>query len=266
MNKKQTNKQLQQKSVYRETLQQQQSGHRSPLSRFAQTAEQLTSARMKNYSPEAWRDRETARRSYSINAPVGTGVWATEPNFWSVRAEDSAWERRASAEPQPCGLGTWGDLQPWSMPCLLPLGQCSSRDQGIPREEAHPRLAQGSVGWPWAWQRDSSRGQGEPGSWAPAFCPGSQKPEALVGEEAPLPTPAQPVLQQPPCIWGPRQGSPPQEAQASDPGHAGQCGQPASPRWWTRCPVFSALLEWIHCPVLPFLPGCCPAFSGTREP
>lgn len=224
--------------------------------------------RMDNCYLETLREMETARRpNYRINAPIGTRPCATEPNIWCTRVQEAweAWERRASAQPQPCVPVTWGYLQPWSMPCLLPLRQSSSGDQGITREEALPRPPQGSEGSP--WQRDSSRGQGEPGSWAPTFCPGSQKPEARVGEEpAPPPTPAQPVLQQPPCILGPKQGSPQQEAQTSDPGQAGQCGQPASPSWWTRCPVPAALPEWIHCPAISFPPGCCPAFSGTREP
>lgn len=211
---------------------------------------------MENCYPETLRETETAPGpNYSMNAPLGTWPCATEPNIWCVSGQEAweAWERRASAGPQPCVPVTWGCLQLWSMPCLLPLRQSSSGDQGILREEALPRLARGSVGSP--WQRDSSRGQGEPGSWAPTFCPGSQKPEAQVGEEAAPPTPAQPVLQQPPCILGPKQGSPQQEAQTSDPGQAGQCGQPASPSWWTRCPVPSALLEWIHCPAILFPPG-----------
>lgn len=220
---------------------------------------------MENCHPETSRDNEIKRPNYSINAPIGTPVCAMEPNIWCVRVEEAwqAWESRAATEPQPCGLGPWGSLQPWSMPPLLPLGQFSSGEHCISREEGLPRVAQGSGGSP--WQRDSSRVQCEPSSWVPAFGPGSQKAEALVGEEEPPRGPSQPVLQQPLCIWDPRQGAPQQEAQTSDPGPTGQRGQPSAPSWWGGCPVFSALLEWIPFPVT-FPPGCCHAVFGPREP
>lgn len=217
---------------------------------------------MENCLPETSRDNEMGRPNSSINAPIGTPVSSMEPNIWCVRAQEAfdAWEKGAAAEPQPSGVVTWGWLQPWSMPCLLPLGQFSSGEHCISQEEALPRVAEGSVGSP--WQRDSNRVQCEPGSWAPAFCAGSQKSEAVGGEEEPPGAPGQPVLQQPPCTWDPKEGTPQQEAQTSDPG---QSGQPAGPGWWRGCPLFSALLEWIHCPVL-FPPACCPAVFGTREP
>lgn len=226
----------------------------------------LPFVRMRNCPPETLRDQEMKRPNYSINAPIGTPVCATEPNIWCVRVEE-AWEaseRRAAPEPRPCGVWTWEMLQPWSMPCFLPLGQFPSGGEHLASQEALPSLAQGSVGSP--WQRDSSRVQGELGSWAPAFCPGSPKPEAVVAEEEPPRAPPQLVLQQPHCIWDPKQGSPTLQAQTSEPGHTGQSSQPAASSWWRAGPIFSALLEWLHCPVLSFPPGCCPAAFGLREP
>lgn len=211
------------------------------------------------------KDEETKRPNSSIRPPIGTAVCAMESSIWRVRAEEAcnAWERRAAAaEPQPCGAWGWGSLQPWPMPCLMPLGQFSSGAHCISREEAIPSLAQGSGGSP--RQRDSSLVQWEPGSCVPAFCPGSQKPEALVGEEEPRGAPRQPVLQQPPCIWNPRQGAPQQEAQNSHPGPSGQRGEPAAPSWWRACPVVSALLEWIPCPALPT--WLLPCLRGQQAP
>lgn len=198
---------------------------------------------MEHCLPETSMDNEMRRPNYSINAPIGTPVSPMEPNIWCVRVQEAfdAWERRAAAEPQPGGVVTWGWLQPWSMPFLLPLGQFSSGEHCLSQEEALPRVAEGSVGSP--WPRDSGRVQCEPGSWVPALCGGSQKPEAVGGEEEPLGAPSQPVLQQPPCTRDPEQEAPQQETQTSD---QGQSGQPAAPRWWGGCPVFSALLEWIH--------------------
>lgn len=223
---------------------------------------------MSNFHQETLRDPETAGPNYSISAPVGTRVCATEPN---VRVEEH-WddqERRAAADSGPAGVLTLEGQQSWSIwsrPPLLPLAQVSSGDPCTSQEEGLPRLAQGSVDSP--WPRDSSsRVDCEPGSWAPAFSPGSQRPEDLVGEQEPPGAPFPLVLQQPPCSLGnPLQSAPQQEAWSPVPGPTGQVSQHAAPGWWTGYPAFPVLLGWIPYPVILFPPGCFPAVFVPRQP
>lgn len=211
---------------------------------------------------------KTEKPCVYLNLRAGGGVCAMEPNVWSVSVRE-AWDASgiAAAEPRSCGVLTWDQLQPWEMPILLPLSKFSFGEGCSSPEEGLPRLGAGLGGLP--WDRDSGRVQGKPGSCSPAFCPESQKAEALVGEEAQAEgPPCRLMLQQPPSLLDPQPGASEQEAQTSDQEPLGQGDLPAASSWWRRGSlVFSGLLERsCCCPAFSFRPACCPSAPGTRQP